>query len=213
MAMKLVDQDEAAKFLGVSIEEINALRDRKELFPFRDGNAWKYKLDDLERLKNDRAAGGSSWGKADDLADIPLEVNEHVESILLSEKELGQSGESTSSTIIGKPGRKASPDESDLQIAPHRGRPASEAGASDVSLAAGLSGTGSDVKLVLGGSDAAKKDTGGTERSRSAARTDRQQQNVVGVGRFRTQTGRSLGSRRKAAARRRRSSPAPTPKN
>jgi hypothetical protein len=116
--MKLVDQDEAAKILGVSVEEINALRDRKELFPFRDGSMWKYKLDDLERLKNDRAAGGSAaWNKADDLADIPLEVNEHVESILLSEKELGQSSESTSSTIIGKPGRKRSPDESDLQIA------------------------------------------------------------------------------------------------
>ena len=72
MAMKLVDQDEAAKFLGVSVEEINALRDRKELFPFRDGSTWKYKVDDLERLKNDRAAGGSGWNQADDLADIPL---------------------------------------------------------------------------------------------------------------------------------------------
>jgi hypothetical protein len=117
MAMKLVDQDEAAKILGVSVEEINALRDRKELFPFRDGSMWKYKLDDLERLKANRAEGGSSWNQPDDLANIPLEVNEHVESILLSEKELGQSSDSTSSTIIGKPGRKRSTGESDLQIA------------------------------------------------------------------------------------------------
>ena len=64
MAMKLVDQEEAAKILGVSVEEINALRDRKELFPFRDGSTWKYKVDDLERLKNDRAAGGSGAGTA-----------------------------------------------------------------------------------------------------------------------------------------------------
>jgi hypothetical protein len=158
MAFKLVDQDEAAKFLGVTIDEINELRDHKKLFPFRDGSAWKYKLDDLERLKTDRAAGGSSWIQKDDLADIPLEVNEHVESILLSEKELGQSSDSTSSTIIGKPGQKSSPSESDLQIAPEPAEPTPKAGSSDVSLAAGLSGTGSDVKLVLGGSDASKKD-------------------------------------------------------
>lgn len=160
MAARLVDQDEAAKFLGVSLEELNAMAERKELFPLRGATTPKYKLDDLERVKNDRAAGGSSWGQSADLADIPLEANEHVESILLSEKELGQSSESTSSTIIGKPGRKASPGESDLQIAPHSDDLPAKAGASDVNLAAGLSGTGSDVKLVLGGSDAAKKDTG-----------------------------------------------------
>ena len=156
MAMKLVDQEEAAKILGVSVEEINALRDRKELFPFRDGSTWKYKVDDLERLKNDRASGGSGW-KANDLSDIPLEVNEHVESVLLSEKELGESSDSTSSTIIGKPGRKTTPAESDLEMA-RPAEPAAKPGASDVNLAAGLSGTGSDVKLVLGGSDVSKKD-------------------------------------------------------
>jgi hypothetical protein len=154
MAMKLVDQDEAAKILGVSVTEVNTLREQKALFPVRDGSNWKYKVDDLERYKADRDAGGSGWSKPDDLADIPLEVNEHVESILLSEKELGQSSESTSSTIIGKPGRKGSPAESDLQIASFADDSSPKVGASDVSLAAGLSGTGSDV---LGGSDAAKK--------------------------------------------------------
>ncbi len=158
MAMKLVDQEEAAKILGVSVEEINALRDRKELFPFRDGSTWKYKVDDLERLKNDRASGGSGWNQTNDLSEIPLEVNEHVESVLLSEKELGESSDSTSSTIIGKPGRKTTPAESDLEMA-RPAEPAAKPGASDVSLAAGLSGTGSDVKLVLGGSDVSKKDS------------------------------------------------------
>jgi len=160
MAMKLVDQDEAAKILGVSVTEVNALREQKHLFPVRDGSNWKYKVDDLERYKADREAGGSGVAKTEELADIPLEANEHVESILLSEKELGQSPESTSSTIIGKPGRKSSPAESDLQIAAEAEDSTPKVGASDVNLAAGLSGTGSDVKLVLGGSDAKKKDLG-----------------------------------------------------
>ncbi len=159
MAIKLVDQEEAAKILGVSVEEINAMRDRKDLFPFRDGNAWKYKVDDLERLKNDLAGGGSlgAWNSPADLADIPLEVNEHVESILLSEKELGESSESTSSTIIGIPGRKASPGDSDLKLAAKLQEEPPAAPGSDANLAAGLSGTGSDVKLMLGGSEAGKK--------------------------------------------------------
>lgn len=157
MAIKLVDQDEAAKILGVSVEEVNAMRDRKEVFPIRDGAVWKYKVDDLERLKNDREAGGSSGlGGPTDLADIPLEVNEHVESILLSEKELGLSSESTSSTIIGIPRAKGSPGDSDLKLAAKLEEEPPAPPGSDANLAAGLSGI-SDVKLVAGGSDAAKK--------------------------------------------------------
>ncbi len=144
MARKLVDQDEAARILGVTVEEVNALRDRKELFPYRDGDTWKYKPEDLERLKNERDAGGSGWQPGD----IPLEVHEEVDSILLSEKELGESPETTSSTIIGKSGKDRPSADSDIKLG---------TGASDVNLAAGSSGIGSDVKLVLGGSDAAKK--------------------------------------------------------
>ncbi len=142
MARKLVDQEEAARILGTTVEQINALRDRKELFPYRDGDNWKYKPEDLERLKAERGdEGGESW-QSTDPASIPLEINEEAESILLSEKELGESSETTSSTIIGKSGKD---------------RPSSD---SDIQLAGGAGGTmGSDVKLVVGGSDV-KKDAG-----------------------------------------------------
>jgi len=64
MAKKLIDQEEVAKMLGVSIEEINKMRDRKQLFPYRDGDAWKFKLEDIERLKEELAEGaGDSWSK------------------------------------------------------------------------------------------------------------------------------------------------------
>jgi hypothetical protein len=153
MARNLVDQEEAARILGVGLEEINALRDRKELFPYRDGQTWKYKLDDLERLKQERTeAKSDSWLGSSDAASIPLEVNEDVESILLSEKELGPGGRNTSSTIIGKSGQNIPSSENDIQLAPIPGE-----GTSDVGLSAMKSGTGSDVKLVLSPSDSAKK--------------------------------------------------------
>jgi len=144
MARKLIDQEEAARLLGVSVEEVNKMRDRRELFPYRDGDQWKYKPEDIERAIQDRAAGGSSSIHVGPAAGAG--PGEGIDSILLSEKELGQSAESTSSTIIGKGSPHGPVTESDIRIA-------DDPLASDVKLAAGSSGVGSDVKLVFGGSD------------------------------------------------------------
>jgi hypothetical protein len=160
MARKLVDVEEAARLLGVGIEEINAMRDRKELFPYRDGEAWKYKVEDIERLKQERSEAKSESWIGSDAASIPLEVNEDVESILLSEKELGPSGRNTSSTIIGKSGQNAPSEDADIRLAPLPGE-----GTSDVGLSAMKSGTGSDVKLVLSPSDSGKKREPGSSLS------------------------------------------------
>ena len=59
MAGKFLTPEEAAQRLGVAVEEVNRLVDRKELFPMRDGAAIKFKVDDIERVIADRAAGGS----------------------------------------------------------------------------------------------------------------------------------------------------------
>lgn len=53
MAGKFLSLDEAARHLGVTIEEINRLVDRKKLFPMRDGPTVKFKLDELERVAAD----------------------------------------------------------------------------------------------------------------------------------------------------------------
>jgi len=145
MAKKLVDQDEAARMLGVTPEQINTMRDRKELFAYRDGDAWKFKHEDIERVARERQEEGDS-GLSDD--DAPLELNDDLDSILLSEAELG-SGDTTSSTIIGKTSDPSTAEESDIQIAGRVPAP----GDSDVGLVAGDSGAGSDVKLIVGGSD------------------------------------------------------------
>jgi hypothetical protein len=153
MAKKLIDQEEAAKMLGVSVEEINKMRDRKQLFPYRDGDAWKFKADDIERMKEELASGaGDSWAKGSEFG--PL-VTPEPDSILLTEKELGPSTDSTSSTIIGKGSPHGPATEGDIKLA---APPAEkETAQSDVTLAADSSGVGSDVKLVLSGSDVKKK--------------------------------------------------------
>ena len=99
MARKFIDLDEAAKMLGVTPETLAEMRERQKIYGYRDGGSWKFKPEDVERLMADRDAIDEEGEYA--------ELDEDPDSILLSEVELGQSDESTSSTIIGgKPTRK-----------------------------------------------------------------------------------------------------------
>lgn len=50
MAGKFLPLDEAARHLGVTLDEIHRLVDRKRLFPLRDGTTLKFKIDELDRL-------------------------------------------------------------------------------------------------------------------------------------------------------------------
>jgi excisionase family DNA binding protein len=70
MAGKFLSLEEAARRLGVTIDEINRLVDRKKLFPMRDGATVKFKLDDIERAASDLASdlGDESSSGTDDLA-------------------------------------------------------------------------------------------------------------------------------------------------
>jgi hypothetical protein len=164
MARKLIDQDEAAKLLGVSVEEINKMRDRKQLFPYRDGDAWKFKPEDIERMKQQIASGASDSGTGSEFGLAPPEPD----SVLLSEKELGQSADTTSSTIIGKGGPHGPATEGDIKLV----SPPAQGESSDLKLAAGTSGVGSDVKLVLSGSDAKKLEAGKAEAKKPDSHID-----------------------------------------
>jgi excisionase family DNA binding protein len=55
MAGKFLSPEEAARHLGVTVEDINRLVDRKKLFPMRDGATVKFKLDDIDRVAGDLA--------------------------------------------------------------------------------------------------------------------------------------------------------------
>lgn len=68
MAGRFLSLEEAARQLGVSVDDVNRLVDRKKLFPMRDGGTLKFKADDIERAARDLADGGSQAGPSDDLA-------------------------------------------------------------------------------------------------------------------------------------------------
>lgn len=71
MAGKFVSIEEAARLLGVSVEEVNRLVDRKKLFPMRDGAVLKFKVDEIERVT---AALGDDSSQSESLAldlDLP----------------------------------------------------------------------------------------------------------------------------------------------
>jgi hypothetical protein len=150
MATKFVDLETASKELGIPVEKLTEMREKNELRGFRDGATWKFKLEDVERLKTSMDAGGSELDLDDPLAkpDIP-------DSILLSEVELGGMGPVGSSTVIGQ---SASNDLSDEDF-----RVTVEAlDSSDIQLA-------SD-SLILGDSDAEpSSDVLGSETAGSVA--------------------------------------------
>ncbi len=110
MARKFLTLEEAATMLGVTVETLAELRDRREVHGYRDGSSWKFKEEEIERLKAERES-------VEDEGEF-AELDEDPDSILLSEVELGQSGESTSSTIIGGKSSPKDPLEDDIQIAP-----------------------------------------------------------------------------------------------
>src|SRR5687767_5703735 len=94
MAQKLYTSEEAAKILGVTVEELNALRERRQVFGIRDGASWKYKQQDVERAAEDMKEGDGAG--VDD---------QETDSVLLREQELGEPASATvPGTVIGKPG-------------------------------------------------------------------------------------------------------------
>jgi hypothetical protein len=142
MSSKFVEAEEAAQMLGVTVDQLGEMRDRREVYPIRDGGAWKYKREDIERLVSERAGGG-----LDEFSDL-IPSDEPEESILLSELELGQS-EGASSTVIGKLGTTGDP-ESDLQISGGTSSSQVSLGGSDIAgkVDPQKAGAPSDVRLA-----------------------------------------------------------------
>jgi hypothetical protein len=108
MASELVPLDEAAQLLNVSEQQLSEMISRKEIFPLRGSSPPKFKMDEVQRVADER---GITLGAAGDALDDSLEIDAEVDldedkgegpssSILVSEQELGAS-QSPSSTVIG----------------------------------------------------------------------------------------------------------------
>lgn len=100
MAQKYLNTSQAAEKLGVSEAEIAKMRESRELYGYRDGADWKFKVEDVEKM-----ASKSKAAKPDD---------DDEGDVLLSEVELGQSGAGASGTVIGMDKQDDSPGGSDL---------------------------------------------------------------------------------------------------
>src|SRR5688572_27097096 len=119
MATRFVDLNEAAKMLGITPEELVEKRSSGDIHGYRDGGSWKFKAEEVERYRSEMSEGKpeSSLRFDDGLDDFikPDGLDDDDESILVSEDSVGQSPETTSSTIIGKSGGTPQAD-SDLKI-------------------------------------------------------------------------------------------------
>lgn len=72
MAGKFLTLEEAARQLGVTVDEVHRLVDRKKLFPMRDGAAVKFKADEVERVSRDL---GDESSRSDALSlDLELDL-------------------------------------------------------------------------------------------------------------------------------------------
>ena len=98
--------EEASQCLGVTPSEVNLLRERHELHGYRDGAAWKFKVEDVDALAKQRRL-------QEKLASA--EPDEDTGDVLLSEVALGGSDAGTSGTVIGAP--EKGPHDSDLRLA------------------------------------------------------------------------------------------------
>lgn len=145
MAPKLVPMEEAARYLGITVEELTAMRSRNEIYGYRDGSSWKFKQDELDRVLSDLRSSGSPGGSGIHAPALDLDQDD---SILVSDEELGHSAEGTSSTVIGGGKKEKNPGASDIELGGERGIKGS-----DVNLIAGSNIGGSDVELIAGSSD------------------------------------------------------------
>lgn len=113
MTRKLVTLEEAAQMLGVTPDALNEMRQKQEIFGYRDGASWKFKPEDVERLKEELASRATGFQSSGDSS----EDSSGDDLVLLSELELGESGASPSSTVIGRGGPAESASDSDLKLA------------------------------------------------------------------------------------------------
>ena len=81
---KLIPMEEAAKVLGLSVEKLNELRSNNEVFGYRDGSTWKFKMSELERVADDLGLSISPLSSAiDGIKDVfGLGDNESDSSVL-----------------------------------------------------------------------------------------------------------------------------------
>ncbi len=180
MERKFVSMNEVAEMLGITVDRVTEMRSRGDIYGYRDGTTWKFKMDQVERLASklgvDLNAQDSSTSAIDfDIPETDSDLNELTnvgelssESVLLSGDSLTSNEHGAASTIIGQD--DGAIENNDLEMPDQSSDPAID----------------SDVKLVVGGSDVLSdefeilnRDPEDTASSLKLAPTDSDTSNVV----------------------------------
>ncbi len=91
---KLIPMDEAAGILGMTEDQVAELRSNNEIFGYRDGATWKFKMSELERVADELGlslnVGGSAIdavkGKIDDaVSELGLSFEDSSDDLILDE--------------------------------------------------------------------------------------------------------------------------------
>lgn len=165
MALKLIPLDEAAVMLGISVDRLNQLRERQQIYGYRDGASWKFKQQDVENLAEDLRAQTVDVpvaGDSDELADLPLDELESDPLAASLDDSDAIDAQLASDTMLISGGGLPDSDSEEIVLLSDRELGASEPGTSSTII--GKPGTQSpeesDIRLVgpadrrqAGGSD------------------------------------------------------------
>jgi hypothetical protein len=117
MASKLVTLNDAAVQLGITPEKLNELRQSGQIYGYRDGASWKFKHDDVERLREEMAFGGAEkqeenefdflggFGAETETAaeqEFDLKLTSDEDVLLTTDPQAGPDEPGPSSTVVGK---------------------------------------------------------------------------------------------------------------
>ncbi len=92
---KLIPMDEAAQLLGLSVERLTELRSSNEIFGYRDGSNWKFKMSELERVADEMGITITGGGDALSDSSIGFDLTDSAKS-LIDEDSDSMSGSSSS---------------------------------------------------------------------------------------------------------------------
>ncbi len=105
MAQKYYNSEDAAKVLGIRVEDVKKMLDRRELHGYRDGADWKFKVEDVDRIAQERQSEKPASPGEEEGVDV-----------LLSEVALGQTEMGTSGTVIAMDGIGLGVADGDIQL-------------------------------------------------------------------------------------------------
>ena len=92
----LIPMDEAARILGMTVEQVSELRSENEIFGYKDGTTWKFKMSELERVADER---GISLNKSE-AANVASDLSESFGFDLSESSGLLMDDDSSASGLI-----------------------------------------------------------------------------------------------------------------